>query len=108
MKGTRAAEEGEFEERGVEEEELSPVVEVRQIALREPLYLMLVLPKQTGSSEDWARVLAVGGGGEEGWKAQQIASYLTKEEHSCCWRETQSKNNNVFLHQSLIRFYVCG
>ena len=73
----REVEGGVLEERGVAGEELSSVEEVRQMALEEPLYLISVLPKLTGSSGDFrgssvdfGGVLAAeeGGGGEDGWK----------------------------------------
>ena len=56
-----------FEERGVAGEKISSVEEVRQMALGEPLYLISVLPKQKGSSEDFGEDLATEGeGGEDG------------------------------------------
>ena len=65
LRGMRGEEEGGLEERGVTGEEVSSFEEVKQMALGEPLYLMMVLPKWKGSSEDWGGDLEEGGGVEE-------------------------------------------
>ena len=58
-----------LEDKGVAGAELSSVEEVRQVDLGEPLYLLLVLPKRTGSSGDFGEDVGTGeegGGGEDG------------------------------------------